>query len=43
MDLRGGSDGFEFLAFHLRLVKAQKYGQWYCQLWLVGEKAAGAG
>jgi RNA-directed DNA polymerase len=28
-----GADGFDFLGFHLRMVKSRKYGKWYCQLW----------
>ena len=33
MDLREGAEGFDFLGFHLRLVKSRKYGKWYCQRW----------
>lgn len=33
VDLRDGAEGFEFLGFHLRLVKSRKYGKWYCQRW----------
>jgi group II intron reverse transcriptase/maturase len=32
-DLREGADGFDFLGFHLRLVKSWRYGRWYCQRW----------
>jgi len=33
VDLRDGAEGFDFLGFHLRLVKSRKYGKWYCQRW----------
>ncbi|MHB1640972.1 MAG: reverse transcriptase domain-containing protein [Candidatus Dormibacteria bacterium] len=33
VDLRSGAEGFDFLGFHLRLVKSRKYGKWYCQRW----------
>jgi RNA-directed DNA polymerase len=33
VDLREGAEGFEFLGFHIRLVKSWKYEKWYCQKW----------
>ncbi len=40
MDLRDGGDGFDFLGFHLRLVRSQRYGKWYCQMWPSGRAMA---
>lgn len=28
-----GEDGFDFLGFHVRLVKSRRWGKWYCQRW----------
>lgn len=28
-----GRSGFDFLGFHIRMVRSQKYGRWYCQRW----------
>jgi RNA-directed DNA polymerase len=36
VDLREGANGFDFLGFHLRLVKSRRYGRWYCQRWPSG-------
>ena len=36
VDLSRGADGFDFLGFHLRLVRSQRYGRWYCQRWPSG-------
>lgn len=33
VDLRQGVDGFDFLGFHLRLVRSRRRGKWYCQCW----------
>lgn len=33
VDLTGGEDGFDFLGFHLRLVKSWRTGRYYCQRW----------
>ncbi len=40
VDLREGADGFDFLGFHLRLVKSRRYGRWYCQRWPSGRAMA---
>ena len=31
--LEEGAEGFDFLGFHLRMVRSRKYGRWYCQRW----------
>ena len=33
LDLTEGRDGFDFLGFHIRLVRSWKWGRWYCQQW----------
>jgi group II intron reverse transcriptase/maturase len=33
VDLRDGAEGFDFLGFHLRMVRSWRYGRWYCQRW----------
>jgi len=33
VDLRDGVDGFDFLGFHIRLVKSWRTKRWYCQRW----------
>jgi RNA-directed DNA polymerase len=33
LDLTQGRDGFDFLGFHIRLVRSWKWGRWYCQRW----------
>ena len=33
VDLREGTDGFDFLGFHVRLVRSWRYQRWYCQRW----------
>jgi RNA-directed DNA polymerase len=33
VDLSGGDDGFDFLGFHMRLVKSRKTGRHSCQCW----------
>ena len=33
IDLREGVDGFDFLGFHIRLVKSWRTTRWYCQRW----------
>lgn len=33
VNLAGGDDGFDFLGFHLRLVKSWRNGRYYCQRW----------
>jgi group II intron reverse transcriptase/maturase len=33
VDLREGVDGFDFLGFHLRLVRSWRRRRWYCQCW----------
>lgn len=40
VDLREGADGFDFLGFHLRLVKSHRYRKWYCQRWPAGRAMA---
>ena len=40
MDLREGADGFDFLGFHLRLVKSRRYGRWHFQRWPSGRAMA---
>jgi RNA-directed DNA polymerase len=35
-----GADGFDFLGFHIRMVKSQRYGRWYCQRWPSGRAMA---
>ncbi|MGH7643570.1 MAG: group II intron reverse transcriptase/maturase [Candidatus Dormibacteria bacterium] len=40
VDLSRGADGFDFLGFHLRLVKSRRYGRWYCQRWPSGRAMA---
>ena len=40
MDLRDGANGFDFLGFHLRMVRSWKYGKWYCQRWPWGRAMA---
>lgn len=39
--LGDGAGGFDFLGFHLRMVKSRKYGRWYCQRW-PGQRAMAA-
>jgi len=36
IDLREGVDGFDFLGFHIRLVKSWRTKRWYCQRWPSG-------
>jgi RNA-directed DNA polymerase len=33
VDLRGGVDGFDFLGFHIQLVKSWRTGVYWCQRW----------
>jgi RNA-directed DNA polymerase len=33
LDLTEGRDGFDFLGFHIRLVRSWKWGRWYCRQW----------
>jgi RNA-directed DNA polymerase len=33
IDLNEGTEGFELLGFHHRMVKSWRYGRWYCQKW----------
>jgi len=33
VNLAGGEEGFDFLGFHLRLVKSRRYGKYFCQRW----------
>jgi group II intron reverse transcriptase/maturase len=33
VNLTGGEDGFDFLGFHIRLVKSWKRDRWFCQRW----------
>jgi group II intron reverse transcriptase/maturase len=40
VDLGDGADGFDFLGFHLRLVRSRRYGKWYCQRWPSGRAMA---
>jgi hypothetical protein len=40
VDLRYGANGFDFLGFHLHLVRSWKYGKWYCQRWPSGRAMA---
>ena len=40
VDLNAGTGGFDFLGFHLRLVKSRRYGRWYCQRWPSGRAMA---
>ena len=40
VDLNGGEDGFEFLGFHLRLVRSWRSKRWYCQRWPAGRAMA---
>jgi RNA-directed DNA polymerase len=33
VNLAGGEEGFDFLGFHLRMVKSRRYGKYFCQRW----------
>lgn len=33
LELTEGQDGFDFLGFHIRLVKSRQWKRWYCQRW----------
>lgn len=33
LGLTEGREGFDFLGFHIRLVKSWRWGRWYCQRW----------
>jgi RNA-directed DNA polymerase len=33
LELTQGQDGFDFLGFHIRLVRSRQWGRWYCQRW----------
>lgn len=33
LELTAGRDGFDFLGFHIRMVKSRKRGRWFCQQW----------
>jgi group II intron reverse transcriptase/maturase len=33
LELTWGLEGFDFLGFHIRLVKSRQWGRWYCQRW----------
>lgn len=35
-----GADGFDFLGFHIRMVKSRRHGRWYCQRWPSGRAMA---
>ncbi len=39
-ELSGGTDGIDFLGFHLRLVRSWKYKRFYCQRWPSGRAMA---
>ena len=38
--LEHGVEGFDFLGFHHRMVKSQRYARWYCQRWPSGRAMA---
>lgn len=40
VNLSDGADGVDFLGFHLRLVRSQRYKRWYCQRWPSGRAMA---
>lgn len=33
LSLVSGADGFDFLGFHVRLVRSQRWARWYCHRW----------
>jgi group II intron reverse transcriptase/maturase len=33
VSMRMGGEGFDFLGYHVRLVKSRRWGKWYCQRW----------
>ena len=41
VDLNGGTNGIDFLGFHLRMVRSRQYGRCYCQAWPSGLARAG--
>ncbi len=40
VNLIDGTDGVDFLGFHLRLVRSPRYKRWYCQRWPSGRAMA---